>query len=83
MASPSPTNTQRKTRAGGDDARGASGLIPDEAGAAPRRRQEAEGGRPAAAAGLGRGREHHQQRPEEAERDFQECSAAALHLRAR
>lgn len=33
-----------------------NGLIPDEAGAAPRRRQEAEGGREAAATGLGRGR---------------------------
>lgn len=33
-----------------------TGRVPDEAGAVPRRRQEAEGGRQAAAAGLGRGR---------------------------
>lgn len=62
---------------------GSSALIPDEAGQAPRRRQEAEGGEAAAAAGVGRGREHHQQRPEEEERDLPECTAAALHLRAR
>lgn len=58
-------------------------MVPDEAGAAPLRRQEAEGGREAAAAGIGRGRQHHQQRTEETERDIQECTPAALHLRAR